>query len=450
MQHHALTRMARSAPGLLFALTLCATRWLAADDAARWPNFRGPRLDGSSPAHDLPVEWSTEEGVLWSTPLPGPGASTPAVWDGRLFLTSADAASGELLALAIDGATGAIRWRRVHGHNRRQGRNDMTAPSPVTDGRRVVFLFGTGTMVAYDLEGRLLWEIDLRERFGTLSWLFGYGASPLLHDGRLYLQLMRRPTHREAPEGRLLESFLVAFDPATGDELWRQPRPAEAVGESWESYITPTIHRQDGLASVVLAGADALTAHAVDTGAELWRRHFNDRRLRNWRLVPTPVSDGRLVITALPRGVSLAAVDPSRDAVQLTDGAVWSLSANAPDVCSPTLYDGSLYVLDGDRRVVTSLDPATGRQRWRGELGGNTVIRSSPTAGDGKLYFIDEDGVVFVLATGDTFEVLSRIPMGGDQPARSSVVLTDGRLYVRTGAALYCIGQTAPRPGGEP
>lgn len=439
-QLHAFCRRFANSLGMgVLVLVMVLAAASAAEPSSHWPNWRGPNFNGTAEAKGLPSSWSPTDGVLWSAPLPGKGSATPVVWGERIFLTAADGQTGELLAMAVDAASGRLLWKHAHGRNRRRGRNDMTAPSPVTDDRQVVFLFGTGRLVAYNHAGRQLWERDLVEESGTLSWMFGYGASPLLYGGRLYVQMMRRPTHRNAPPGKPLESFLLAVDPAGGKDLWRQARPARAVDESWESYMTPVPHGS-GPGQIVLAGADAVTGHDAATGREMWRCEFNERRRRNWRLVPTPVSDGRRIYVALPRGTSLAAMEPGGPADALEDRTRWNVTGRVPDVCSPLLYEGRLYLLDGDRRALMCLDAATGRRIWQGDLGGNTVIRSSPTAADGKIYFIDEGGQVFVVAAGDEFRVLSRIQMGGGQPARSSIVIAGRRLYVRTAAALHCIG----------
>lgn len=440
-------RTSGSGLSVMLALACLWARPAAAEPAAEpanWPNFRGPHLDGSSACRPVAERWSTDDGLLWSVNLPGPGSSTPAVWGRRVFLTSATA-DGDLLAICLDADDGSIQWQQRHGRNRRQGRNDMTSPSPVTDGTRAIFLFGTGAMAAYDMDGNRLWTRDLAQDFGTLSWMFGYGASPLLYEGRLYVQMMRRPERSVAPDGEPHEAFLLAIDPATGNDLWRRDRPADVQAESWESYVTPLVHGRDERAQIVLVGADTMTGHDPVDGRELWRRTFNARRLRNWRLVPTPVSDGRFVFSAIPRGVALVAIEPddAPPSVGLKAAAAWTLNANAPDVCSPLLYDGRLYVLDGDRRVVTCLDPESGRVVWRGELGGNTVIRTSLTGADGKLFLMNEDGLVYVLAAGDEFRVLSTIAMGGGQPARSSIAIAEGKLYVRTASAIHCVAPVA-------
>ena len=185
-------------------------------------------------------------------------------------------------------------------------------------------------------------------------------------------------------------------------------------------------------------------------GSNFGDARTTERQIGNWRVIPTPVADGQRVYLALPRGSSFAAVTPGGPSEPLSERAVWTMARNAPDVCSPLLYGGRLYVLDGDRRTLTCLDPATGHQVWQGQFEGNTVMRASPTGADGKIYCMDEGGQVFVVAAGDEFRLLSQIGMGGGSPARSSIVVAGDRLYVRTASALRCIGKTPAAAGVGP
>ncbi|MHC4200236.1 MAG: outer membrane protein assembly factor BamB family protein, partial [Planctomycetota bacterium] len=118
----------------------------------------------------------------------------------------------------------------------------------------------------------------------------------------------------------------------------------------------------------------------------------------------------------------------------------WKSTPFPPDVCTPVLYKGSLYVLDGDKDTMTCFEPETGRERWRGKLGGRKVLRASPMAADGKIYCIDENGEVFVLAAGDEFRIIARVSMG-EGPCRSSIAIAYGKLFIRTARSLYCIGK---------
>lgn len=419
---------------LLFALP-------AAADDAHWPNFRGPRLDGSSEATQLPERWTRSRGVVWSRPLPGPSSATPAVWGDRIFLTAAATADDALLALCVDRASGKILWQHRCGTNRKRGRSDWTSPSPVTDGERVVFMFGNGDLRAFDLAGKPLWRRQLATDYGRLSWIFSYGASPLLHGGTLFVQLMRRPAGDE------LQPYLLALDPATGKERWKQPRGGKAVDESWESYVTPLPFGEGKDAQIVLIGADAVTGHAAATGRELWRSTYNAQGRRNWRVVPTPVSDGERVFVALPRGESFAALVPGGATDTIAKRALWTATDNIPDVCSPLLYRGRLYLLNGRRGVISCYEPTKGKRLWQATLEGAAIIRASPTAGDGKIYVPDEHGRVYVLRAGDRFEQLAAISMDDARQTRSSIVLAPGRLYIRTTTTLFCVAAAGAKPG---
>ena len=430
---------------LAAALCLAASS-VAAAQSEHWRQWRGPNFNGAAEATGLPAEFGPEKNVVWAVDLPGSGSATPILCSGRIFLNSVDSETNQVLALGLDAADGSELWRHDHGENRRMGRNDRTAPSAVADGERVIFFFATGRLVAYNYDGEELWRRELEQDLGALTWLFGYGASPTLQEGRLYLQMMRRdqtPWRGQPPLDEPVPSYLLAFNPETGEDLWKVERPTDAQGESHESYITPLPLGAGEGSQIVLAGADAVTGHDAATGEELWRYTYNEeRRRRNWRLVPTPATDGERIFMPLPRRDStMPAFRPDQENGPLAERADWTMPRFTPDVCSPLLYGGRLYILCGDRRVLTSLNPETGEQYWQGELGDGAVVRSSPTAADGKIYVMDERGRIFVAGTGDEFELLATIEMGGGEPARSSIPIVGNRLYVRTASRLFCIAQ---------
>ena len=206
-----------------------ASAWVMAR-AGNWPQWRGPNLNGSAEAKNLPSALGPDE-VRWKFPVPGRAGATPIIWDGHVFVNSPDA-SGELVLIALDRATGKQRWRRTVGiGDKEKGRNNMAAPSPVTDGRRVVTMFGTGDLAAFDMEGNPLCKRNLGKDFGRFSVMWIYGSSPLLHEGRLYVQVLQRspmppdyPLYDGKPER---ESFLLCLDPATGKDLWRHVRKTD-------------------------------------------------------------------------------------------------------------------------------------------------------------------------------------------------------------------------------
>ncbi len=429
----------RRVPGLT-VLACFAFSTLHAD----WPQWRGPELRGASPETPLPETWSATENLAWRTALPGSSNATPVVSGNRVYLTTLDRTDNNVYAMAVDAGTGAILWRHAVGENLSRGRNDMTTPSPVTDGERVIFTFGTGAMRAFTPDGALLWSHDLVEKLGNFSLMFEYGASPLLHEGVVYFPLLRRDTpYHGAPGAELpLKSYLVAFDAATGEEKWRHERPTDALHESFDAYTTPIPYRHGDAWTIILLGGDYVTAHAVEDGRELWRWGFNPRKHRNWRVVPTPVVFEDMLLFTLPRGTSLIGARITDEGIT-DDSIAWTLTQNIPDVVTPALYDGRLYVLDGDRRIMTVVEPRSGRVIYQESMGDGTLFRASPSAGDGKVFSMNEHGDVFVLKAGDTFEEPARIAMGG-RDVRSTIAIAQGRLFIRTSDALYGVERAEP------
>ncbi len=429
----------------LFACLAVVVGTFAAPSAgANWPNWRGPNFNGSSPETGLPTSWSRSEGVVWSAPMPGPGDATPVVWGDRVFVSSTERSTRALVGMCLSAESGKVLWRHRLGTDVRAPRNTMASPSPATDGRLVVFLYGTGEMAAVDLDGRILWRKNLTEEFGRLAIKYGYSSSPILFGGRLYVQVLRRPwaypynpgRPTEAERRRALDSFLLALEPATGKTLWRHVRPTEAVDESFESYGTPVPLTVDGRTDLVVSGGDCVTGHDPETGEERWRWAYNLLHENMQRLIPspTPGSEGRIFVP-MPRGSSMVALAPKGRTAHL----LWTHPGPTTDSATPLFYRGRLYVLDSDRKDLCVLDPATGAELARVRLGG-AVWRASPTGADGKVYLMSAEGEVAVLSAEPPCEVLARIDMDGRQ-ARSSVVVAGGRLYIRTDRRLWCVGR---------
>lgn len=377
--------------------------------------------------------------------MPGADASTPIVASERIFVSSTDQ-SGSTLALVLDRKTGrSIKQVRVGVAEKIwDPRNTSASSSPVTDGRRGYFLFGTGDMVALDASGNVLWSRALWKEFGSFYILYGYGASPLLYGGRLYVAVIQNdsPPRGGGHSGPPRESFLLALEPDTGKTLWRVLRPTDARRESKEAYTTPIPIVRDGRAEVVLMGGDCLTGHDASSGQELWRwTGYNMNKNPMERIVVSPVGGPGLVYAAAARGRGIFAIRTDNiPKLAGQESVAWKATGYMPDVCTPALYEGRLYVLDGDRRALTCLDASTGQKKWEGKLEGDGMFYASPTAADGKLYCIDEEGNVFVLACGDEFKLISKIPMG-EGPCRASIAAAGGRLFIRTAKNLYCIGR---------
>jgi len=430
----------------------CLSLFISASGRAEnWPQWRGPYFNGSTTETNLPTQWSKTENVAWVTPLPGESGATPVVWEESVFVSSPDEQKN-LLLLCLDRKTGQVRWQKVvvAGEDRQKGLNNMASPSPVTDGKAVFGLFGTGDLAAFDLSGQELWKRNLAKEYGRFAIMWIYGSSPMLYGGKLYVQVLQR---NPCPDDYTLaldgkperESYLLCLDPQTGKTLWRHVRSTDAVDEAQEAYSTPVPYVGQAGAEILVVGGNYVTAHAPDTGAELWRcGGLNVRQEHWWRIVPSPVvADGLVIVCGPKRDPVLAMKDGGKGMVTDTHTA-WKFKEFPSDCVTPLSYQHKLFVLDGDRQVMTCLEPQTGAKKWQGNLGVQEIFRASPTGADGKVYCLSENGTVVVLDAGEEFKVLSTIRMG-EAPARSSIEVAHGALFIRTAKNLYCVGNSVRR-----
>jgi outer membrane protein assembly factor BamB len=416
-----------------------AATWLHGEN---WPQWRGPLLNGSTTETNLKDRFSKQEDLQWSTPMPGRSGATPVVWGDAIFVPSADAQKN-LVLLCVDRATGKVRWQRVVGTGDRvSGKNNMASCSAVTDGRRVYALFGTSDFAAFGFDGTPVWKIRLREQFGAFANMFLYGASPLLFEDRLYVPLLQRnpPTYGHAmdqmPERK---SWLICIDPATGKVLWNHERKTDAREEAMEAYTTPMPFAGSKGTEIVLVGADCVTAHRPDDGAEVWRyAGLNRSKNPGGRIVPSVVTTPGFVFAIGPKREQLAALRGGGSGLVGEEGVAWRTETNIPDVPTPLFYQGHLFVLDGDRQTLTCFQPDNGQKIWQGRLGIREIFYASPTGADGKIYCLSEDGTLVVLSAGAKHEVFSTTAFG-EGPCMSSVVVSDGCLLIRTAENLHCL-----------
>ncbi|MFC1713734.1 PQQ-binding-like beta-propeller repeat protein [Candidatus Poribacteria bacterium] len=409
--------------------------------AENWAQWRGPFLNGSTSETNLPATWSKTENVLWTVKMPGPGQSTPIIWEDRVFVTAIEEESEKMWAVCLNRADGRELWKHEIGTGffGRTG-NTGASPSPIVDGKRVYFLYGTTDFVAFDMDGQLLWQRNIEEDHGRMQINFRYGASPLLYQDKLYLAVMHRYSRAEAEPGKPAVSYLLCIDSKTGKDLWKQERLTDATGEGMEAYTTPYLFEGPNGPVIIVAGGDYVTAHHPADGKEVWRSpDYNPQKRRAYRLVPSPVALNGMIIACEPRGSSMFAIKGGGTGQLLDDSFAWVQWDNAPDVCTPLVMDGKLFVLDGQKKVMSCLNPETGEAYWRGSLGVSKGFQASPTGADGKIYCISMGGEVVVLSAGDAFEILSRIDMG-EGVCRATISAAHGQLFVRTAESLYCIG----------
>jgi outer membrane protein assembly factor BamB len=419
----------------LFSALAFAVLALVVVSADNWPQWRGPRLNGTSVEQSLPVKWSIETGenVAWKLPMSARSGATPIIWGDRIFLNSATAlATGDLELWCVDRTKGEVLWKApVAGGNNQQRKQNMSSPSPVTDGRTVWVLTGVGILKAFDFAGKELWTRDIQADYGRFGLNWGFASSPLLHQGALYIPVLHGMKTDDP-------SYLLKIDAKSGKTIWKVERPTEAIRESPDAYITPALLQYGKATEIVLNGGDVVTGHDPATGKELWRVNgLNPENNPNYRIIASPLVVGEIII-APTRVKPMLAIKAGGRGNITSSHVAWSFDFG-PDVPTP-VSDGKLLYVVRDNGVVHALNAQTGENLWGPERLHKDNYSASPTLADGKIYVTSEtQGVTSVFTAGPKFELLAENPTG--EYTLSTIAVSDGQLFLRTDNHLYAIGK---------
>jgi len=400
---------------------------LRAAEPGDWPRWRGPHDNGSGEPGAYPVKWDATTNLLWKYELPGKGCSTPIVCNRRIFLTTP--ADGQDAALALSWS-GKRLWQTPLGRERpglhRNGSGSN--PSPTTDGRSLFVYFKSGALAALDLSGKVLWKTNVQERFGKDTFYWDVGTSPVLTEADVVVAMMHHA-----------ESYLAAFDKATGRLHWKVARNYQTPDEGDHAYTSPIVFRHQGKEALLVWGGQHLTAHNAADGKQLWScGDFNPQSKPNWVAVASPVIAGRIAVVPYGRGECLHGIKLGGNGDVTSTHRAWQRDDTGAFVPTPAEYRGRVYLLR-DRGEIECLDPASGKTLWNGRLPRKTAnYYASPAVADGKIYAAREDGVVFVTTAEGEFEVLAENDMG--EKIIASPVPVAGRLLLRGDKHLFCVG----------
>ena len=326
--------------------------------ADNWPHWRGPSHDGVSRETGLPVKWSATENVSWKLDLPAYSGATPIIWGNHIFLNVATANNtGEIELWAVDRTKGAMLWKRpIAGGNHIERKQNMSSPSPVTDGKMVWVMTGVGMLKAFDFAGKELWARDIQTDYGRFGLNWGYASSPLLHGDALYVQVLHGMKTDDP-------SYVLKIDKLTGKTLWKVDRPTDARQESPDSYTTPLLVQTKERTEIVISGGDAVTAHDPATGKELWRvSGLNPQNRGDYRIVASPLMVRDLIVSP-SRNNPLTAIRPGGSGNVTASHVAWSFE-RGPDVPTP-VSDGTYLYVVVESGVVFCLDVEDGRDRLR-------------------------------------------------------------------------------------
>ena len=385
--------------------------------AKYWARWRGPSGQGLVTGTDYPDRWSATQNVLWKVRVPGSGNSSPIVWRDRIFLTTAQQGGSQLSLLAFNRADGAQLWEAVAPGGRSDYvhfKNGYASATPATDGERIYVSFGSRGLFAFDLQGKVVWQRDL----GRIGNYHGPAGSPLLYKDRIILY-----------QDQDTSSFIAAFDARTGQQLWKTPRQA-SVG--WGTPIAVRVGDRD---EIIVNGQSRVVAYDPATGRELWRCGGS-----TYEVIPTPVVGYGLVFCSSGRAGPTLAIKPGGQGDVTNTHLSWSTPRGSPFVPSPILYGERLYTVNDMASIVTVFEATSGRLQWQGRLGvaQREGFSASPVGFGGKVFFTNDDGETFVLKDGPTFQLLHVNSIG--ERTLASPALVDGKWYIRTDQHLFAIG----------
>jgi outer membrane protein assembly factor BamB len=470
---------------VLTTLSACCALLLQTP-GVEWGSFRGEGGTGLAAAGDYPDTLDPATNLRWRTAVPG-GYSSPIVAGGRVFVTGARERTsekhveGELVTLCLDAASGAVRWQQaLPFQGLLPGRNSCAAPTPATDGMRVVALFHHLGLVAFDLEGKELW----RRPLGPFLLPHGMSSSPFLAEGLVVVQV-------DQDAG----SYLAAFDATSGEPRWRAERPEFSF-----AYSSPVLHRPaEGPPQVVVLGGLKLTSYTLLGGELSWsfagpsrqpsgvplvagtrvfakaynrplselkrpgfepdfakliaRDKDGDRKLSREELTQPRVvemwsdidGDGddrlderewNLALSATQGG--LFAVDASGHGDVSATHQLWRLDDRRAlgSVTSPLLVGDTLFLL-GDGGLLTSVSAKDGALVKQERLGDPDTYYASPVAADGKLYLASHGGLLTVARAEPEWQVLATHALE-EAEIWATPALASGTVLVRSKEAVLC------------
>ena len=395
--------------------------------SAQWPSWRGPTYDGISPDTQAPLRWSRTENVRWIFRLREPGNSTPIVWSNTVFLTQNLGKQRALIA--VDRRNGRPRWTTAEDgldDEVTQAANPYCAPSPVTDGERVITWFGSVGLFAYDFSGKKLWET----KFGRQRHQFGYGSSPVLHGDVVYLNF-----------GPGIQEFVVAVDKKTGKELWRTTGPHAGKDDTYGTWSTPFLTHVDGRPQLLVALRDYFAGLDPTTGTEIW--HVSGLGLQ---AKASPISDGKTALISGDLKGAEVAVRLGHTGDVTESHRIWREFPPRRRVGTGIIRDGYVYGAQANG-LLDCVNLETGDIVWaerQSGSGANSAVWSSPVLVGDRLYIHNQGGDTVILSASPQYKQIAVNSIG--EPGNASPVIVDGELFLRTHAALWCFREGSPAP----
>ena len=412
---------------MILRLALCGCLFACGLGISRgedWPMWRGARGDGTSLERNVPTEWSATNNIVWKTPIPGEGHSSPIVWGDRLFLSTALKETEERCLLSLNRKTGEVLWQQTVLRSpleAKNSENSYASSTPATDGRNIFVTFLDGQDVvaaACDFAGRRTWL----SRPGQFYSQHGFSHTPVLYKDKVILVCYSKG-----------ENFIAALSRRDGHTLWK----VEGTNAT-QSYSPPLLRKMARRMQMIVPGNQAVTSVDPVNGHTLWVLEGPSEDC-----VITPVYNERadlvLSCSSWPKRV-LQAIKPDGEGNVTQTKIAWSSTEGAPYVPSPISIGDWFFTCGFEKKDVYCFEAASGKILWHEKMGSH---HASPVSANGLVYFLNDDGVTHVIKAGPTFQLIASNDLG--ERTFASPAISRGQIFLRGSKNLYCIGQDSKR-----
>ena len=389
--------------------------------AEDWPQWRGPRSDGSSAETGIPTKWTETENIVWKTPIAGRGYSSPIVSGDRIFLTTAIEDEQKQQLLCLDRKTGKVLWTQEQPFVKQKAihkLNSHASGTPSTDGKAVYVTFHDQphyVACAYDFDGKLLWK----KSPGEFRSVHGFCSPPVLHRDLVILN-----GDQDDKKGG---AFLVALDKRTGEEKWRVKRPGI------RSYCPPVIIDVAGKKQLVFSGAQTTAAYNPDDGQQIW---IIDGPTEQFVASAVYKHDVLFMTYGFPLRGHIG-INPNGTGNITKTNILYNDSPGAGGYVPSPVAFGEYFFNVSDEGIGSCRDAKSGKLIWKERMGRH--FTASPVEAGGLLYFTDDDGVTSVVKPGPKLEIVQKNPIG--EEVFASFAISQGQIFLRGVKHLYCIGK---------
>lgn len=396
-----------------FVLLLATGTLMHAGD---WRQFRGPHGNGAVDEAGVPTLLTVSNSIAWRVDLPGQGLSSPIIVGDRVFVTcSSGPKEKRLHVICFDARSGGKIWERqliATGRTMCHEKTSVAAPTPASDGERIVAIFSSNDIACFDLDGSLIWFRGLGRDYPNASNSLGMSSSLVIAGGVVVAQVESESM-----------AFTAGLDLQTGVSRWKLDRPR---GANWTSPVAVTA---GGDRLVALQSSKGVMAIEPATGKVVWT-YTNSASS-----VPSSTLNGdKLYVPS--QGLTALDLSQRRE----TPGPLWRSNQLRPGTPSPTVVAGKILSLN-DGGVLTCGDAATGDRLWQLRLKG--PFSASPVAAGRFVYCASEKGVLQVIdpATSEG-QVVSELELG--ETIVSTPSIAGGALYLRSDARLWKLASREP------